>query len=169
LGAPEAGVRPQAAGAQAGLLGGEVRGRVPLGVVAVEQARPGPSGKHGGELPDQVVHVLDASVGALRRERRHHVRGVAGQEHPPGAEPVGDPHGRLPRLHAEDLDVDVGTDQPPELAGPVRLVHVTREEQPLFGTVDRREPAGQLLVLDLAQIELPCPGRSRPGRRGSTR
>ena len=59
---------------------------VPLGLVAVEQPGRRPPVHGGGELPPEVHRVLDAGVHALPAERRVHVRGVAGQEHP--ADPV---------------------------------------------------------------------------------
>jgi hypothetical protein len=69
--------------------GGLCRGH-PFRLVAVQQRCRGP-GEHGGQLPAQVVGVLDAGVHALAAGRVAHVGRVARQEHPAVAEPLGQP------------------------------------------------------------------------------
>ena len=54
--------------------------RPALGLVGVEQ-RVGRAAEHGGELPGEVGRVARAGREPLPGERRHHVRGVAGQQH----------------------------------------------------------------------------------------
>ena len=60
-----------------------LRDRRPLGRVRLEQRRRGLAAEHGGELPGEVVGVLDRGVGAETVARRVPVDGVAGAEHPP--------------------------------------------------------------------------------------
>ena len=80
-----AGRRQEARGA---LGGADVvpRGRTALGVIAVEQRLGRPALQHQRKLPREVLGILDARVAAARAERAHHVRGIAGKQHPPGAE-----------------------------------------------------------------------------------
>jgi hypothetical protein len=59
------------------------RDRVPLGVVAVQQAlRRGPR-HHLGQLPTEVDRILHADVEALPAHRVMHVRGIPREEHRP--------------------------------------------------------------------------------------
>ena len=58
-----------------------VRGGDALRRVAVEQPVRGQALDHEGQLPGQVVRVVDARVGAAHAEDRHQVRGVAGEQH----------------------------------------------------------------------------------------
>ena len=50
-------------------------------VVAVEQALRRQPAQHQIELPGEVVGILNAAVAAARAERRHLVRGIAGEDH----------------------------------------------------------------------------------------
>ena len=59
--------------------------RVALGVVGVQEAVRRCLLDHLGELPSQVHRILHADVEALAAHRVVHVRGVAGQQHPPVA------------------------------------------------------------------------------------
>ncbi len=69
---------------------------MPLGLVGAEQRGVRVAGDDGRQLPAQVGRVLEPGVHALAAGRGVHVRGVAGQEHPPDL--VG---GRLPFVAVE--------------------------------------------------------------------
>ena len=71
--------------------------------------------EHEVELPGQVGGVAQAGAHALPGERRHEVGGVAGEEHAPGAPPLG-------VAGVERVD---GVALEPGVAG----VHVPRREQ----------------------------------------
>jgi hypothetical protein len=58
-----------------------VGGARALEVVAVEQCIGRVALQHEVELPREVVDVLDSAVRAARAERRHDVRGIAGEDH----------------------------------------------------------------------------------------
>jgi hypothetical protein len=89
---------------------------VPFGVVGVQQPVRRPAVDLGGQLPAQVDRVLDAQVQPLPAGRRVDVRGVAGQQHPAGPVPFGQPGGVAEagdparRVHAE-----VGAGEHPQL------------------------------------------------------
>ena len=53
--------------ARIGLLNGQPAQRQALGLVAVDQGRPGVALDDGGELPREVERVLDAGVAAMAR------------------------------------------------------------------------------------------------------
>ena len=67
-------------GAAPRALGIDVEGLHALGAVAVEQ-RLGTALHHGGQLPGQVVGVVQAGVQTAHAEDRHRMRGIAGKEH----------------------------------------------------------------------------------------
>ena len=105
-------LRPQVGGhprdvAGEGLLDGEVSDRAPFGVIRIQQPGPGHAGQCERQLPGQVVRVLHASAAAVAAVRRDHVRGVAGQEHPPVTEPVRAVRLGPPRRDVLDDDTDV--------------------------------------------------------------
>ncbi len=54
--------------------------RPALDGVGIEQAVAAPAVEHGVELPGQIDRVADAGIHAEAAGRRHHVRGVAGDE-----------------------------------------------------------------------------------------
>src|ERR1019366_9250760 len=60
--------------------------RAAFGLVAGQQAGPGPAGEHVRELPGQVVGVPQPGGQALADERRGEVGGIPQQENPPGLE-----------------------------------------------------------------------------------
>ncbi len=60
--------------------------------------------RHGGELPGEVVCVLDTGVGTERPGGGHLVGRVAGEEDPAGRVPFGDPLRGVPRRLAGDLN-----------------------------------------------------------------
>jgi hypothetical protein len=106
------GLRPRVAH---GPADGLFADRVTLCVVALEQPFRRFSASGEGELPGEVVRILDPGVHALGPGRRMDVRGVAGDEDPslPVAvdEPVADPEDRRPaeirgrgRLGGEAVD-----------------------------------------------------------------
>ena len=83
-----------------------------LRVVAVEQARARVAAQHKGELPGEVVGVLDRGVRAEPVRRRMAVDGVAGTEHAPFAVARGVPLVVTPQRGRTDRDWDgVVTDQ----------------------------------------------------------
>ena len=57
--------------------------RVALGVVGIEQAFRRCPVDHLGQLPAQIHRILHAGVETLSTDRGMHVRGVAGEQHPP--------------------------------------------------------------------------------------
>ncbi|GCC45157.1 hypothetical protein chiPu_0029431, partial [Chiloscyllium punctatum] len=57
------------------------RHRMPLGLIAVEQAVRRCQLDHLGELPAQIHRVLHADIEALSAHRRMHMGGIAGQQH----------------------------------------------------------------------------------------
>ena len=89
---PDAGV---ADGRHAGhaMGGGDDAGgdRAPLRLVLVEAALVRAVAQHAGEPDAQLDRVLDAGVHALAAGGAVHVRGVAGEEHPPLPVAVGEP------------------------------------------------------------------------------
>ena len=68
-----------------GVLRDRLADGMPLGVIAVEQARRRPAVDLGGELPAQVHRVLEAGVQALAGRREVDMGGVARQQDAPGA------------------------------------------------------------------------------------
>jgi hypothetical protein len=85
----------------------------PFVLVRVEQRLVGEARDHPRELPGEVQRVADARAHPLSRGGRHHVRGVAREEHPPQAPALG--HEGLMRVghHAEHLQA-VGVDEAPQ-------------------------------------------------------
>lgn len=101
-------------------------GRAALRLVAVQQPGRRPAPHLGGELPAQVDRVLQAQVEAGAADRRVHVRGVADEQDPAGAVPLG------------EAGVAVG-----EPAQQVRSVALGRAER----HVDPEHPPGALAQL----------------------
>ncbi len=81
--------------------------RASLGPVGPEQTRWGPAPDGGGQLPHQVVYVGHAGVEPETARRREPVGGVARQEDPALAVPLGDLAGHAPRADVLHLHVDV--------------------------------------------------------------
>ncbi len=146
-------------------LGG---GRAALRLVAVEQGLVGPA-DHGGELPAEVVAVLDTGVEALAAGRAVGVGGVARDEHRAGAEarrdlgvhlePVGPPglaEGQPagPALVQQPLEQRVGR----RLAQPVRR---QVEEDPVAALRQRHQDQHALG----GDVVLRLVGRGGPGQR----
>jgi hypothetical protein len=141
--------------------------RHPLGAVGVEQRPRGEAGEHQIELPGQVGRVPEAGAQALTGERRHLVRGVAGEQHRPAP----------PLLHPPGLEgVDgvaleggvVGTDVPwrKQLPGGGLVVE---EAAVLAGQAHELPPAparaaghhgggsGRVADLEVDRVEHPIP------------
>ena len=99
--------------------------RSALLVVGGQERRRGAPVEHEVELPRQVGRVAEAGAHALSGERRHLVRGVAGEEDPPDLPPRGDP--RLERVDGVPLEAGVARVHVPrreQLPGPGLLVQV---------------------------------------------
>ena len=142
--------------------------RVALGVVGVEQALRRRPLDHLGQLPPQVHRVLHAGVEALSAHRGMHVRGVAGQQHPPFA--VGR---RLPGHVGEPRDPGGAVDP---VVGPVdgdeRLAEIAQGRLAvgpgvLLGHHDPYRPAIRVDHLAVADLVLhPADGVDAAARRG---
>ena len=78
-----------------------------LAGIAVEQGLGCLAAQHGGQLPAEVVGILHAGVGAARAERRHAVRGIAGEQHPAVAEVLHALAGE--RVDADPLDLEAAS------------------------------------------------------------
>ena len=89
------------------LLDRELADRPPLEVIACKQIGSGVTVEDEGELPGEIVRIMDSGIAAKAAVRRHYVGGVASDEHPPhtiAARHVGD---RAPAGDAVDLYRDV--------------------------------------------------------------
>jgi hypothetical protein len=89
--------------------------RAALGLVGVEQRLAGVTGEHQGELPGEVVHVLDRAGEPEAACGRMAMRGIAREEYAPGPEALG--HDGVDRpardavhLHREVADAQRGAD-----------------------------------------------------------
>ncbi len=123
------------------------RHRPALGLVGVEEVEAGFGAKHRGELPGEVVRVLDAGVEAESPGWRKAVRSIAGKED--AALPVTLGHGGAERPRPHQLDPEVRRhqadrmfDQAPALALGVGLGRLLRrvighEQHPFL-----RQPVG---------------------------
>jgi hypothetical protein len=93
---PDGGGTPATAGHQPAEQDGDADQRPgvrrPLSLVGVQQPVVR-AGQHGGELPAELVDVAQPQPEALADERRGEVGGVAAQQHPARAPPVGDLRG----------------------------------------------------------------------------
>lgn len=138
----------------------------PFRLVGVQQPRTGLAAQHGGELPGEVVRVLDTGVGAERPGRRHLMGGVPGEEDSVPAVPFGDPLRGVPRGLPGDLHVDVRcTGRPADvlrapLVGEVlqRLAPFglpRRVEHPLLLVVHRQQSTVRRGVGQVAHDETP--------------
>ena len=121
----------------------------PLGLVALEQARPTPALQDGGELPAEVDGVADPGVEPVPAERRVEVRGVPGEEHPAHARPVHELHARRPRVGGEHLGADGRAhrrvDQRRAVALAGRAVDAERDDPPGAGArIERAEQRGRV-------------------------
>ena len=102
--------------------------------------------QHERELPDEVVDVLDAAVRAARAERRHQVRGVAGEQHAAVAELLHAP--ALERVDARPLDLELARRRRASragAAGSARASSPPRDRRPSRAgsrCARRRRPAG---------------------------
>ncbi len=153
--------------------------RPALGVVGVEQGHTRPAVQHGGQLPGQVVGVLDAGVGAERPGGRHLVRRVTGQEHPALGVPLGDPLGGVPGRPPGDRHIEIGdADGPPDVGGAPLVGELLerlavfgvpgRVEDPVLTVVHREQRAVGVRAGEVADDELPVvddPGEV-PGGEG---
>ena len=97
--------------ARVGLPDHELAERQALGLVGVEQARPGVALDDRRELPGEVVRVLDAGVAAEAAVGRYDVRGVAREEHPARLEALGAVRLGLPGSDVDELHRHVGPDR----------------------------------------------------------
>src|SRR5207247_920122 len=82
-----------------------------LVLVAVEQRRPGLALDDRGQLPREVVRVLDAGVAAEAAVWRYDMRGITRQEHAALAQPLGPVRLGLPVGDVHDLHRHVGADR----------------------------------------------------------
>ena len=142
-------------------LGGGLGDRHALVGVRGQQTAWCPPGVHGGELPRQVVDVGDADVHPEPADRRCHVGGVTGEEHPTGRHrrrPVrsrlpqavpairdGDRVGTRGRLHQRDAVV--GGEHVVGLGGRISRQH----QQPPPVVVDDGEPGAGSRTGDAVQ------------------
>lgn len=149
------GARAEARGVAARVGDDGLRERAPLGLVGVQQAGTGPSGDRAGQLPGQVVHVLNADIQRLAAGRRDEMGGVAGEEDPSLAEALGyggrdrPRHGRE-HLHIEVWIPDCRADKPDtafggEVLRPLTLARMERRHvQPQVGEIHRGHDTGPL-------------------------
>jgi hypothetical protein len=115
--------------------------RPALGLVSVEQRLAGLAREDEGELPREVVHVLDGAREPQTARRRMPVRRVAGQKDAPGPEALG--HDGVDRpardavhVHRQAADAeraaDVGLDALVRLRA--RVAHrIVEVDDPLLG------------------------------------
>ncbi len=89
------------------LLDRQFADRLPFAVVGREQIRAGQALEHQGQLPREIVRVLNAGIAAEAAHRRHDMRGIADQKHPAFREPLGNFGNRAPRRDVLDFDLGV--------------------------------------------------------------
>ena len=80
--------------------------RTAFHVIGVEELLGRQSFEHQCELPDEIIDVLDAAVGAARAERRYQMRRVADKKRAAVAERAHAP--ALKRVYAGPLDLELG-------------------------------------------------------------
>src|SRR5258708_21022108 len=133
--------------------------RLALGVVAIEKRLVRRAAEWRGDLPRQIVNVLEAGVETEAAGRRHLMGGVSGQENRAVAEAVGNNGGSLPGTDAQHRyrqlrNADSLPDQRRatlrrEILRPVTvLARAVDQEAPAVRAVDGQECTPQFPLLD---------------------
>ena len=135
--------------------------RPALGLVGVEQRGPGPTPQYPGELPAEVMAVVDGGVHSVTAPRRHPVRGVSDEERAVLPEALRELGGEGERADALDAGLqgrvaDGEPDAAPKLllrgAGQMLATGPDpRAVQPAITPARRQDDAGGVGVVDVVE------------------
>src|SRR5262245_4275146 len=96
--------------------------RLTLLAIAVEEARAAPAAEMRCQLPPEIDGVLKPRIDAVSAIGRMTVRGIAGNEEPPGAIGIRHRKAQVPEADMLELDVELGASRLEEMCLEVEIV-----------------------------------------------